>query len=60
MNPTDWGNLSNTDIKLKMNSMSMEYDKLKNKINNLFSELDRLDIEYNQAKKELERRSKKC
>ena len=54
----DWSNLSNSDIRMKINSMELEYEAVKNKINNLFSELDRLDIEYNKANKELEKRSK--
>jgi regulator of replication initiation timing len=55
----DWKNMSNTEIRVKMSSMELEYDAIKNKINNLVSELDRLDMEYNNAKKELENRLKK-
>lgn len=55
----DWSNLSNNEIRMKMNSMSLEYENLKNKINKLMSEMDNLDIEYDQARKELEKRSKK-
>ena len=54
-----WENLSNTEIRVKMSSMTTEYDAIKIKINNLLNKLDALDIEYNEAKKELEKRSKK-
>lgn len=55
----DWANMSNNDIRMKMSSMEMEYESIKNKINKLVSELDSLDIEYNKAKKEILKRSKK-
>ena len=54
----EWSNLSSTDIRMKMETMSLEYENLKNKINSLITEMDNLDIEYNNAKKELERRKK--
>lgn len=56
---TDWENLSNTEIRVKMSSMTNEYEAIKIKINNLLNKLDALDIEYNKAEKELEKRSKK-
>lgn len=55
----EWSTMSNTDIRVKMSSMEMEYENVKNKISSLIDELDKLDIEYNKAKKELEKRSKK-
>lgn len=55
----EWSTMSNTDIRVKMSSMEMEYENVKNKISGLIDELDKLDIEYNKAKKELEKRSKK-
>lgn len=54
----EWNNMSNTDIRVKMSSMQMEYEAIKNKINTLLNELDKLDIEYNKACKELEKRGK--
>lgn len=56
----EWGNMSNTEIRMKMQSMEMEYESIKNKINHFIDELDKLDNEYNKAKRELERRIKKC
>ena len=53
-----WDTMSNTDIRVKMSSMEMEYENIKNKINQLITDLDNLDIEYNKAQKELEKRSK--
>lgn len=55
----DWSNLSNTEIRMKMSSMTTEYEAIKNKINILINKLDALDIEYDKAKKEIEKRSKK-
>lgn len=54
----DWKNMSNAEIRIKMKSMTLEYDAIKQKINNLINELDRLDNEYNNANKELNKRSK--
>ena len=54
----NWDTKSNTDIRVKMSSMEMEYESIKNKINQLITDLDKLDIEYNKAQKELEKRSK--
>lgn len=54
-----WENMSNSEIRSKMTSMTNEYESIKQKINNLFSELDTLDIEYDKAKKELDKRTKK-
>jgi hypothetical protein len=54
----EWINMSNTEIRMKMQTMEMEYESVKNKINVLIDELDRLDNEYEQAKKELIKRSK--
>jgi uncharacterized protein YlxW (UPF0749 family) len=54
----DWKNMSNVDIRNKMNSMTNEYEYIKNEINKLISKLDSLDSEYNNAKKELNRRAK--
>jgi hypothetical protein len=53
-----WTKMGNAEIRMKMSSMELEYESIKNKINNLISELDKLDIEYNNAKKELNKRSK--
>lgn len=53
-----WDTMSNTDIRVKMSSMEIEYESIKNKINQLITDLDKLDIEYNKAQKELEKRSK--
>ena len=53
-----WDTMSNTDRRVKMSSMEMEYESIKNKINQLITDLDKLDIEYNKAQKELEKRSK--
>lgn len=55
----EWSNMSNNEIRMKMNSMELEYEAIKNKISNLVSKLDSLDIEYNKARKEIEKRSKK-
>lgn len=55
----DWKNMSNMEIKMKMESMNLEYESVKNKINNLIGQLDVLDVEYDKAKKEMERRTKK-
>lgn len=56
----EWSNMSNTEIRMKMQTMEMEYESIKNKINNLMDELEKLDVAYNKGKKELERRIKKC
>jgi hypothetical protein len=56
----EWSNMSNTEIRMKMQTMEMEYESIKNKINNLMDELEKLDVVYNKGKKELERRIKKC
>ena len=50
--------MTNTEIRLKMKNMEMEYESIKNRINNLVSKLDKLDIEYNDAQRELKKRSK--
>lgn len=55
----EWKNIGNMEIRQKMESMSLEYEAIKNKINNLINQMDELDIEYNKAKNELERRTKK-
>lgn len=55
----EWSNMSNNEIRMKMNSMEMEYEAIKNKISDLVSKLDSLDIEYNKARKEIEKRAKK-
>ena len=55
----EWSNMSNTEIRMKMQSMELEYESIKNKINNLMDELEELDTVYNKGKKELERRIKK-
>lgn len=55
----DWSNMSNTEIRRKMESMTLEYESIKNKINDFISQMDMMDIEYDKAKKEIERRSKK-
>lgn len=55
----DWSNMSNTEIRRKMESMTLEYESIKNKINDFISKMDMMDIEYDKAKKEIERRSKK-
>ena len=54
----DWNTMSNIEIRMKMESMEMEYKSIKNKISLLCDDLDRLDSEYNKAKKALEKRSK--
>ena len=55
----EWKNIGNMEIRQKMESMSLEYEAIKNKINNLINQMDELDVEYNKAKNELERRTKK-
>ena len=55
----NWNNMSNMEIKQKMESMVLEYESIKNKINKLINNLDKLDIDYDNAKKEIERRGKK-
>lgn len=55
----EWSNMSNMEIRQKMESMILEYESIKNKINKLINNLDKLDIEYDNAKKEIERRGKK-
>jgi hypothetical protein len=58
MNKIVWENLSNTEIRIKMKSMEMEYEAVKNKINTLLNTLDELDNEYNKANKEINKRMK--
>ena len=48
----DWSNMSNTEIRRKMESMTLEYESIKNKINDFISKMDMMDIEYDKAKKE--------
>lgn len=55
----EWDKISNAEIRKKMESMTLEYEGLKNKINKLIEQMDNLDIEYNKAIKEIEKRSKK-
>lgn len=54
----EWCNMSNTEIRIKMQAMEMEYESIKNRINKLLDKLDELDIDYNKGKKEIEKRSK--
>jgi predicted nucleic acid-binding Zn-ribbon protein len=54
----EWAKMTNIDIRMRMASMEMEYESIKNQINNLISKLDNLDNEYNNGRKELEKRSK--
>lgn len=54
-----WNEMSNTEIRMKMENMKMEYDAIKNQINRLLDKLDNLDNEYIKGYKELEKRSKK-
>ena len=54
----EWCNMSNTEIRIKMQAMEMEYESIKNRINKLIDKLDELDIDYNKGKKEIEKRSK--
>ena len=54
-----WDTISNAEIRKKMESMTLEYEGLKNRINKLIEQMDNLDIEYNKAIKEIEKRSKK-
>ena len=54
-----WSEMSNTEIRMKMESMAMEYDAIKNQISKLLDKLDNLDNEYIKGYKELEKRSKK-
>ena len=54
----EWCNMSNTEIRIKMQAMEMEYESIKNRINKLIDKLDELDIDYNKGKKEREKRSK--
>jgi hypothetical protein len=54
-----WNEMSNTEIRMKMENMKMEYDVIKNQINRLLDKLDNLDNEYIKGYKELEKRSKK-
>jgi uncharacterized coiled-coil DUF342 family protein len=55
----DWKNMSNMEIRQKMDSMKYEYESLKNKISDIITQMDNLDNEYNKANKEIENRSKK-
>lgn len=54
-----WEKMSNSEIRQKMESMTYEYESLKNKINKIISEMDYLDKEYNDAHNEIEKRLKK-
>lgn len=54
-----WNEMSNTEIRMKMENMKMEYNVIKNQINKLLDKLDNLDNEYIKGYKELEKRSKK-
>lgn len=54
----EWSTLSNAEIRMKMESMKMEYEAIKNKINFYVDKLDELDKNYNNASKELNKRSK--
>lgn len=54
----EWSTLSNAEIRMKMESMKMEYEAIKNKINAYVDKLDELDKSYNNASKELHKRSK--
>ena len=49
----EWCNMSNTEIRIKMQAMEMEYESIKNRINKLIDKLDELDIDYNKGKKEI-------
>ena len=54
-----WEKMSNSEIRQRMESMTYEYESLKNKINKIISEMDYLDKEYNNANNEIEKRLKK-
>jgi predicted nucleic acid-binding Zn-ribbon protein len=54
----EWGNMSNTEIRMKLSSLEEEYTSIKNKINSLLTQLDELDNEYIKGKREIENRSK--
>lgn len=54
-----WEKMSNSEIRQRMESMTYEYESLKNKINKIISEMDYLDKEYNDAHNEIEKRLKK-
>lgn len=54
----DWNSMSNIEIRMKMDSIKMEYESTKNKVNKLLDVLDELNDEYNKANKVLEIRSK--
>lgn len=54
----EWCDMSNTEIRIKMQSMENKYEAIKIKISHLIDELDNLDNEYDKAKKELLKRSK--
>ena len=51
--------MTNTEIRMNLDSMKMEYEAIKNKINHLFNELDMLDNEYIRGQKVLEERTRK-
>ena len=53
---TNWEQISNSEIHMKLQSMEMEYENIKNKINILLDKLDSLDKEYIKGKKELKKR----
>lgn len=50
--------MTNTEIRMTLNSMKLEYEAIKNKITNLFNELDVLDNEYIRGQRVLEERTK--
>lgn len=55
----EWSKMTNTEIRMNLDSMKMEYEAIKNKINHLFNELDMLDNEYIRGQKVLEERTRK-
>lgn len=50
--------MTNSELRIEMKSLSDEYEVKKNKIRNLLSEMHELDVRYNKIEAELNKRSK--
>lgn len=50
--------MTNSELRIEMKSLSDEYEVKKNKIRSLLSEMHELDVRYNKIETELNKRSK--
>ena len=54
MENMEYSNMSNAEIRLRLDSLSNEFESKKLKLNELCEEMDKIEREYLKAKSELE------